>query len=96
MPETIDWKDAIHEMRIKTKDKIPFSIEHSTWSTTDDAGHGIKRIERVYLRPMMPKETWKRVDPDLILTYKDLDTEENRHCYKCLITKYNDKQVILS
>jgi len=64
-----------------------FEMHHLTYSSSKDETSGMRIVKRCRLRKALPKEFSENIDPDMIVPYIDLETDELRMCYKHLIRK---------
>lgn len=83
--KTISGTEAIQMMRELSK--LPnkhFSLIHFTYNRNKLNSTGKKYVERSVCRASLPEDTFE-VSGDLYFPYKDLDSGENKMCWKILL-----------
>jgi hypothetical protein len=87
--DTMSGYKALAIMRdIRHRDDAWFEIHHLTWNQQTRKTNGMRIVRRAKLRPALPNEVFKEANPELYLTYVDLDANhknQNRICRRRLI-----------
>jgi hypothetical protein len=84
--KTISGIEALERMRdIRHNELLYFSMKHYTLNRTKQTTNGIRVVREARLRPALPEEFSRNIDPDSLLPYTDIVTGENRMAYKVLI-----------
>lgn len=79
--------EAIKEMRRLTAEKQSFAMSYMTYSMQRGQSHGEVEVEHATLIKN-PKEQKTAYD-DMMLTYRDEDTQECHSCWQPLLLSFN-------
>lgn len=79
---------AIAQMRQLSKAGLPFSFAYMSYSTTTGISEGLKRVNRAVLRQQQEGN-------DTLLSYYDLDANQNRKCNQLLLMEFNNIKLTL-
>lgn len=91
--ETIDLYDALNEMLMLSKENKPFSFSFASFEKKNKTSDGIKFVKNAILRRTSTiKDNERR---DIMLNYKEVDTDNYRMFYSILLLTFNNKKVIL-
>jgi hypothetical protein len=82
----ISGEHAIELMRQHTKKDTAFKLEHLTYNRTLKKSNGVRTVEVTMLRPALTDDVFE-TDSDHYLTYKDIDHDKARQCFKKLIRR---------
>ena len=87
--DTMSGNQALAIMRdMRHREDAYFEIHHLTWNKDTRKSNGMRIVRKARLRPALPDEVFKEANPDLYLTYIDLEANnknQNRICRKRLI-----------
>lgn len=83
--KTISGAEAIARMRqMRTDPGNYFILHHLTYNRKKDETHGLRVVNKCRLRTALPDDAFQ-FDPDLYLTYYDIEKDDARICFKKLI-----------
>jgi hypothetical protein len=91
MDATIGLYEAISAMRNLTTDRVPFSIRWMSYNSSSNTSAGMKEIKSCFLRKAASAEVNERAD--MMLYLWNVDTKENRKCYKPLLMYFNGLKI---
>ncbi len=80
-------KHAVKQMRERTHAGVPFSFTFLTYNSTQKSTKGYKEVKRAVLRKGY-KHSQSNL-ADILISYTDLDTGEDRQFYMPLLIKFN-------
>lgn len=78
--------DAIKQMNELTKLSQPFSFSFWSYNATTGKTHGVIEVPKAFIRKQ-PKS--KDGVPSIMLQYYNVQQQEHRHCYICLLRSFN-------
>ena len=79
---------AVQEMRKQSALGKPFGFTYMSYSEASSQSNGVKQVNRAVLRKAAEGN-------DELLTYFDLDAQQNRQCHQVLLMSYNNQHIIL-
>lgn len=94
MEATISLFEAITQMRLLTKKGQSFSFAHSTLNTETKKSECIRVVRKAKLRAAARQDDLKNADYKLF--YYDMQINEPRVCWQCLLMYFNNKRIILN
>lgn len=84
--EEIYVGDAIKQMNELTKLSRPFSFSFWSYNEKKDSTHGMVNVPKAFIRKQ-PKS--KDSTPHIKLEYYNVQQQEHRSCYICLLKSFN-------
>ncbi|MDA3912282.1 MAG: hypothetical protein PF448_13090 [Bacteroidales bacterium] len=79
------FDEAFAKMKELQHGDETFEMHFFGLNRTRGESGGLKKYFKCRLRPALPKEFSEIILSDTLLPFKDVDNDENKHCYKRLI-----------
>ena len=79
----ISGADFLKRARAMRHSPETFQLYHFTYNQKTGIAKGLRKVEQCRVRQALPRETFQ-YDPDLYLTYVDVELNEPRTCFKKL------------
>ena len=85
--------EGIHQMRLLSQKKQPFSFAFMSFSITKQQSKGIIRVPKGYLT--LRETTEQNRYAEYMLSYYECDLEETHHFWQPLLMEFNGNQLEL-